>query len=93
MYAVMVPRPRSIESALPRPNLTTGERSNPDIVRNQHDQPSGKLTAKKAELNSGNGKSQEANADSRKATGIHNRSDRPSGNGRNSQGESLLTWD
>lgn len=88
----MAPWPRSIESARSGSHLNIGERSNPVVVRDQRDHAPGKPTARKAQSSSGLRKSQEANAGRRKATGIHNRPDRAPSR-RDTQGESLLTWD
>ena len=55
------------------------ERSNPNEVSEMVDTLS-KLTARKVELLSGEGRDQEANAANRKATEIHNWADR-AGNG------------
>lgn len=63
----------------PRLHLTRAERGNPHEVLGVVDTLS-KLTAREAELLSGNRKDQEAKAASRKATGIHNWADR-AGNG------------
>jgi len=55
--------------------LTHAEQDNPNEVSETVD-PLSKLTARKAELLSGEGKDQEAKAASRKATGKHNWADR-----------------
>ena len=55
--------------------LTHAEQSNPNEVWRVVD-ISSKPTVRKAELLSGKGKDQEANAASRKATGMHNWADR-----------------
>jgi len=55
--------------------LTQAEQENPNEVLGLVDALS-KLTARKAELFSGERKDQKANAASRKATGIHNWADR-----------------
>ena len=72
----------------PQLHLTHAERENPNEVSGAVDLLS-KPTVKKAELFSGKGRDQEANAASRKATGNHNWADR-AGNGK-THAEMLLT--
>ena len=64
----------------PQLSLTHVKRENPNEVSGVVDPPS-KPTVKEAELFSGEGRDQEANAASRKATGNHNWADR-AGNGK-----------
>jgi hypothetical protein len=59
----------------PQSHLTHAERDNPNEVWREVE-TSSKSTARKTELLSGKGRGQEANAASRKATGIHNWADR-----------------
>src|SRR5712692_430634 len=74
-----IPSSRSKEGTPHRLFLTHAEQDNPNEVPGMVD-TLGKPTAKKAELLSGRRKDQQANAASRKATGIHNWADR-AGNG------------
>jgi hypothetical protein len=70
-----IPRSRSKEGIPNRLYLTHAEQDNPNEVSEVVDTLS-KPTARKAELFSGKGKGQEANAARRKATENHNWADR-----------------
>ncbi|BCL83778.1 hypothetical protein ccbrp13_70740 [Ktedonobacteria bacterium brp13] len=74
-----IPSPRSKEGTPHQLYLTHAKQDNPNEVSEMVDALS-KPTARKAELFSGKGRDQKANAASRKATGIHNWADR-AGNG------------